>query len=154
VTDTTNLTEDWSEFWYVDNGATGWLYSIENDAEVARVGIIYDSAASPPYQFDTTTNVWEINDGGTNNSAENDDHTGVVLYRNKVFAICISSYGDWTFSDVVGSATFDDDIYSDPDDQYRGGVTANGDNPIYDKEIKTVSGTTETTYYLNHWCQR
>jgi hypothetical protein len=145
------VSENWSEFWYIDNGATGWLYSLENDAYFLRVGITYSATATPPYQFDFTTNDWAVLDTtGTNNGAEVDDHTGVVLYNNsKVFAIA-QSWGDWTYGSSIGNATFDDDKYSDPSDVNIGEVAANGSNPMYDKEIKINT----TTYYLEHWCQR
>jgi hypothetical protein len=150
TTEITSYNEYWSEFWYINNGATGWLYSIENDGYLARVGMDYSAAGTPPYTFSTTA-VWEVlTTSGTNNSAEVDDHTGAVLYNNKVYAITVDSSGDWTYGSSIGNATFDNDVYSDPDDTYTGGVTTNGNNPMYDKEIKV----TTTTYYLNHWCGR
>jgi hypothetical protein len=149
VTEITGFNEYWSEFWYINNGATGWLYSLENDGYFARVGIDYSAAGTPPYTFSATSTYAVLTASGTNNSAEVDEHTGAVLHNNQVFAIA-QSWGDWTHGSSIGNATFDDDKYSDPSDVNVGGVAANGSNPMYDKEIKINT----TTYYLEHWCQR
>lgn len=150
VTDISGYNEYWSEFWFINNGATGWLYSVENDGYVARVGIDYSATGTPPYTFQTTGGVWAILQQTNNNSAEVDDTTGAVLNSGHAFVIAIDSTGDWTYGDTMGSAVLTDDVFSDPGDMYRGGLLANGDNPAYNKEIQVGV----TSYYLNHWCER
>jgi photosystem II stability/assembly factor-like uncharacterized protein len=150
VTEINSYNEYWSEFWYVNNGATGWLYSVENDGYVARVGIDYSAAGTPPYTFQATGGVWAILQQTNNNSAEVDDTTGAVLNSNHAFVIAVDSTGDWTYGDTLGSTLLTDDVFSDPNDLYRGGLLANGDNPAYNKEIEVGV----TSYYLNHWCER
>lgn len=149
---TTSISDEyWSEFWYINNGGTGWLYSLENDGAFTRVGIIYSATATPPYQFNIdATNDWEnLLPAGTNNSALTYLHNAAVLYSNKLYALADND-DDWTYGTTMGSTAFDDDVFSDTMDQYLGGVTANGDNPAYQKDIAV--GT--TTYYMNHWTER
>lgn len=145
--------EYWSEFWYINNGATGWLYSLENDGYFARTGIDYLATATPPYQFSTTAVTEVLTDSGTNNDCyDGFRHTGAVNYSNRGFLLAGgSSLGYWSYGSRMGQATFDNDVYSYTAGAYLGGVAANGSNPIY---LNPVEGTGATSVDVEHWCQR
>jgi hypothetical protein len=143
--------EYWSEFVYTPaNG--GWLYAINYYGEIGRVGVLYNAAGTPPYTFDTAAGrAWALQTLTGSNSSVNDDHSGVVLWGGKIYAINQGSgSGYWSYGDSIANTTFTNDVFSDPSDTYRGATTALGANPIDDKYIEAAS----TTYYLEHWCER
>lgn len=143
--------EYWSEFVYTPNNG-GWLYAIDYYGEVGRVGILYSAAGTPPWTFDTAVGRgWTLQPNSGYNSCQNDDHSGVVMWNGKIYAINQGSgSGYWSYGEPIANSLNTDDVFSNPWDTYKGNTAALGANPIEDKYIQV--GT--TSYYLEHWCER
>jgi hypothetical protein len=129
-----------------DLASTGYLYSVNYSEDPGRVAVTFTAPSTwviAPAGWvthgDTTkVDLWYV-----------DESNSIFLYEGKIFFH--ETYDDdWAYGFDVNNATFNDTFWQDTGELYIGGDIANGDNPIYGKEV----GDAVTTPNINSICRR